>query len=103
MAKQAYVYDGTDWQALGLQVPSAPYSQKYGSESVTASASPTSKSVTFAVGSFTATPKVFLQVTSDVDARIVVSTVTSSGFTAKIYGPTSGTVTFDWYAVQPTA
>jgi hypothetical protein len=104
MAKQAYVWDATSssWVALGVQVPTAPYSQKFGSDSITVTASPTAKSVTFATGSFTSTPKMSLQVTSDVDARIVVSAVSSTGFTAKVYGPTSGTVNFDWYAIQPS-
>lgn len=104
MAKQAYIWDtaSSTWVALGLQVPAAPYSQKFGSATVTITANPTSNTVTFAVGSFTSAPSVFVQSTT-IGAVVTVTAKTSTTFTVSIAGLTSGTATFDWYAVQPSA
>lgn len=101
MGKQAYVWDGSAWQTFGTQLPNVPYSQKYGSQSVTMTADPTVAEVTFAVGSFTTAPSVFTQVTSTNSPIIRVTAKTASSFTVSITGLSSGTVTFDWYAVQP--
>jgi hypothetical protein len=102
-AKQGYVWDGSTWQALGTQVPSAPFSQKFGSDSVVVTTDPGTKTITFPSSSFTAAPLVFLQITSTGGGSLVVSAATSTTFTVTVKGVTSTTVTFNWYAVQPTA
>lgn len=102
-AKQGYIWDGSTWQPLGTQVPTAPFSQKFGNDSVVVTTDPGTKTISFPASSFTATPVVFLQLTSTTGGSLVVSATTSTDFTVTVKGVTSTTVTFNWYAVQPTA
>jgi hypothetical protein len=96
--KRVKVWDGTEWQYVGAQIPQAV--EAYGSESQALTAGAATKAVTFTAGVFTSTPLVFTQVTGTKDATIRV-TATSSGFTATLAGTGTDTITFDWFAIQP--
>lgn len=96
--KRVKVWDGTEWQYVGAQIPQAV--EAYGSETSTLSSGAATKAVTFTAGVFTSTPLVFTQVTGSKSATIRV-TATSSGFTATIAGTGTDTITFDWFAIQP--
>lgn len=99
MAKNAYVYDATSstWVPMATQLPSVPFAQRSGSDTVSST-----KSVTFPTGVFTSAPVVFLQLTTDSAATLAITAKSSTGFTAKVTG-NSGSVGFDWTAIQQSA
>lgn len=96
--KRVKVWDGTEWQYVGAQIPQAV--DAYGSETTSLTTGVGTKSVTFTAGTFSSTPLVFTQVTGANPATIRVS-ATSSGFTATIAGIGTDTITFSWFAIQP--
>lgn len=104
MAKNAYVYDATSssWVAMATQLPNVPYAQASGSSTITISTNPTTKDITLPVGKFTATPVVFVQLTTAGSAVATVTAKSSSQFTVSVAGG-SGTLGFDWTAIQQSA
>ena len=104
MSKQAYIWDSTSstWISLGFQTAAAPYLQKFGSSTVTITANPTTQTVTLPAG-FTIAPYIFTQMTSTTGGNIQVTAKATGSFTVSISGLSSGTVTYDWYAAQPSA
>ncbi len=96
--KRVKVWDGTEWQYVGAQIPQAV--EAYGSESTTLVSGAATETVTFATDTFTSTPLVFTQVTGSKSATIRV-VATSTGFTATLAGTGTDTITFDWFAIQP--
>lgn len=96
--KRVKVWDGTEWQYVGAQIPQAV--EAYGSESTALISGAATETVTFATDTFTSTPLVFTQVTGSKSATIRV-VATSTGFTATLAGTGTDTITFDWFAIQP--
>jgi hypothetical protein len=96
--KRVKVWDGTEWQYVGAQIPQAV--EAYGSESTVLVSGAATETVTFAADTFTSTPLVFTQVTGSKSATIRV-VATSTGFTATLAGTGTDTITFDWFAIQP--
>ena len=96
--KRVKVWDGTEWQYVGAQIPQAV--EAYGSESTALVSGAATETVTFATDTFTSTPLVFTQVTGSNSATIRVA-ATSTGFTATLAGTGTDTITFDWFAIQP--
>lgn len=104
MAKNAYVYDATSstWVPMATQLPNVPYAQRSGSDSITISGNPTTKTVTLPSAVFTSAPNVFVQLTTASSAVVAVTAKTTSDFTISVAGG-SGTLTFDWTAIQQSA
>ena len=105
MAKYAYVWNSgtSSWESLATQLPKVPVATQSGSQSVTITANPTTAVVSLGSGTFTVAPLIFTQLTSTAGVTISVTAKTTTSFTVSIAGQTSGTATFDWFAVQQTA
>lgn len=104
MAKNAFVYDAASgtFVPMATQLPNVPFAQRSGSDSVVISANPTTKVVTLPTNVFTTAPVVFVQSTTAGSAVISVTAKTTTNFTVSVAGG-SGTVTFDWTAIQQSA
>lgn len=94
--KRIRVWDGTQWQQVGSQVPSIVSATGNGSISLVNGAA----EVALAFDTqFAAAPLVFTQVTSVAHATISVD-VDTVGFTASIKGTGTDAITFTWFAIQ---
>ena len=95
--KRIRVWDGSEWQQVGSEVPGVVDASGRGSVNLVAGAGSTA--LAFGSVVFTFTPLVFVQVTGTNNAtiRVVHDTV---GFTVYATGTGTDTITFDWFAVQ---
>lgn len=96
--KRIKVWDGTNWQLVGAQIPQVL--EAYGTEAVTLDSGAATETFTFPEGTFSAVPLVFTQLTGSNAATISVA-ATEDDFTATISGSGSDEITFNWFAVQP--
>jgi hypothetical protein len=87
---------------MATQLPNVPFAQRTGSDSVIISGNPTTKVVTLPSGVFTAAPVVLVQVTTAGTAVATITAKSATDFTVSIAGG-SGTITFDWVAIQQSA
>lgn len=95
--KRIKVYDGTDWQLVGAQVPGV--FDKIGSDTVTLVSGTATKEISFSPVSFPAAPFVYVQLTGSNNATIRVSATTTTTFTVVVTGTGTDTVTFNWFAI----
>ena len=95
--KRIRVWDGSEWQQVGSQVPGVVDASGRGTVNLTAGEGSTA--LAFGTVVFSFVPLVFVQVTGTNDAtiRVVADTV---GFTVYATGTGTDTITFDWFAVQ---
>lgn len=94
--KRIRVWDGTQWQQVGSQVPSIFSATGSGTIALVNGAAEVALSFD---SQFALAPLVFVQVTGTNHATIAVDADTV-GFTATIKGTGTDTITFNWFAVQ---